>query len=123
MPGEGKQPLGLDLLNRRLPNQMFIARLRHTRAHHLSGDKWPFELGAKPRSEFLVIGQGAPDARHRGVELNALLDAISHSEYLTHVRVPDSEATLWLPIQIASIELKRNRFVAFRRSGLLRPDH
>src|SRR4051812_45427960 len=80
MPREGEQPLGLDLLNRRFPNQIFIARRGHPPACHLSGNERPLKLGAEPGPEFLVVSQSTPDARDRGVELDGLLNAITHKQ-------------------------------------------
>src|SRR5262249_29527844 len=80
MPGEREQPLRLHLLHHRLPAYVLVARIGDVPTRHLSGHERPFEPDAEPRPELLVIGQRAPDAGHRSLEIDSLLDAIGHSQ-------------------------------------------
>ena len=43
-----------------------------------AGDERRVDPDAEPLAEFLMVGQRAPDARDRGLELDGLFNAIGH---------------------------------------------
>src|SRR5262245_1779366 len=112
VPGEREQPLGLDLLHGRLPAQVLTARIGHPAARHLPRHERPFEFGTEPGPEFAIVCQRPPDAGHRRLELDGLLDAITHDSDL-HLRPPNSYATSWLPVAITQVATTCNHFIAY----------
>jgi len=76
MPGEGEEAFRLHLLDHGGPFDVFVAGPGDVAGGDLAGDEWAVEFDAKPLAEFLVIGEGSPDAGDGGVEFDLLFDAV-----------------------------------------------
>src|SRR5262249_29956468 len=99
MPGERKKALGFHFLDHSLPSKMLVTGMRDLPACSLPRHEWPLQSDAEPRAELGMIGQRAPDAEERSLQLNGLFDAI------THEQPPGC-------LLIVPPGIKRNRFVA-----------
>ena len=55
-----------------LAREVFLAGLGDLAARDLTEYKWGVEFYAKPFAELKIISQGAPDARNRRFQLDAL---------------------------------------------------
>src|SRR5580658_4800315 len=76
MPGERKKPLGLHFLNDGVPIDVLVSRVGDVAGGGLARDERAVQLDAKPRAEFAMIGQRAPDARNGRLEFDALFDSV-----------------------------------------------
>src|SRR5580698_489705 len=80
MPGKGEKPFGLDVLHDHLPFKMFITRMSDLAAGGLTRHKRTIELHTKPLAKFPIVGQGAPNAGYRRLQLNSLFNTVVHSQ-------------------------------------------
>src|SRR5262249_40343291 len=80
MPGEREQPLGLHLLDHRLPAILLMARIGDLPARDLAWHERPLQPHAEPATEFAMISQRPPDPGHRGLEFDGFFEAIGHMQ-------------------------------------------
>src|SRR5947207_4403626 len=78
VPGEAEEALGLDLLYERLPAHVLVAGVGDLALRELTGQERTLQLHVKPLAELAMVGERAPHARHRRLELDAFLDAGIH---------------------------------------------
>src|SRR6516165_5250607 len=76
-PPEGKEPLGLHLLDERLPSDVLIARVGNLAPRDLAQDERAIQLDAEPLAEFPIVCQRAPHLRRRRLQFNALFDPVA----------------------------------------------
>ena len=54
MPGEREKPFGIDVLDRRLPDDVFVPRVQDMSARDLAGNERSVELDAEPLAELAM---------------------------------------------------------------------
>src|SRR5438309_1954566 len=82
VPGETEEGLGLDLLHDGLPADMLVAAVGDLALRELTGYERTLQLHVKPLAELAMVGERAPHARHRRLELDAFFDTIIHKSNL-----------------------------------------